>query len=82
MTLLAHTPIIQIYDRQALGGIHITACKSYTGTYIVKALQFPFHSLWKPALMLVGFILVFILGNSYQSLNQACPFLDLASMML
>ena len=63
---LAHTsnPEGQIYDCQEQGGIQNPACKPYTGTYIVKSLGFPFNSLWKPAVILVGFILVFFFGSA------------------
>lgn len=63
---LAHTsnPEGQIYDCQEPEGVDNSDCKPYTGIYIVESLGFPFNSLWKPTLTLVGFILIFFFGSA------------------
>ena len=63
---LAHTsnPEGQIYDCQEPGGDDNPDCKPYAGSYIVESLGFPFNSLWKPILTLVGFALVFFFGSA------------------
>ena len=63
---LAHTsnPEGQIYDCKEPGGIENLACRPYTGVYIMESLGFPFTSLWKPAMILVGFILAFFFGSA------------------
>lgn len=52
----------KFYDCPYEGGILNPECKQYTGDYVLNSLGFPPNWLWRPIIVLVGFIVAFYLG--------------------
>ncbi|ORX95355.1 ABC transporter-like protein [Clohesyomyces aquaticus] len=50
------------YDCPIPGGESNPACKEYTGQYILSSLGLPGNWVWRPILILVGFVIAFYLG--------------------
>ncbi|KAJ9617388.1 hypothetical protein H2204_013854 [Knufia peltigerae] len=49
------------YDCPSPGGPSNPACKEYTGAYILASLNLPSNWLWRPIIVLVGFVLFFFI---------------------
>ncbi|EXJ89743.1 hypothetical protein A1O3_02810 [Capronia epimyces CBS 606.96] len=49
------------YDCPSPGGPSDPACREYTGDYILASLNLPSNWLWRPIIVLVGFILFFFI---------------------
>ncbi|EXJ95582.1 hypothetical protein A1O1_00704 [Capronia coronata CBS 617.96] len=49
------------YDCPSPGGPSNPACREYTGAYILASLNLPSNWLWRPIVVLVGFILFFFI---------------------
>jgi ABC-type multidrug transport system ATPase subunit len=50
------------YDCPLEGGASNPACKEYTGEFILSALGFPHNWVWRPIVVLLGFVIAFYLG--------------------
>ncbi|CAM1508976.1 Fc.00g027150.m01.CDS01 [Cosmosporella sp. VM-42] len=48
------------YDCPESGGISNPACKQYTGAYVMESLGFPRNWVWRPILVMVGFVVFFV----------------------
>lgn len=51
-----------LYDCPLEGGLSNPACKEYTGDFVMDSLGFPDNWVWRPILVLLGFVLAFYLG--------------------
>jgi ABC-type multidrug transport system ATPase subunit len=52
----------QFYDCPLDGGSSNPACKEYTGEFILASLGFPGNWVWRPILVLVGYVIAFYFG--------------------
>jgi energy-coupling factor transporter ATP-binding protein EcfA2 len=52
----------QFYDCPLEGGPSNPACKEYVGAFILDSLGFPHNWVWRPILVLLGFVIFFYVG--------------------
>jgi ABC-type multidrug transport system ATPase subunit len=57
--LCANEFVGQFYDCPLPGGKSNPACEEYTGEFVMASLGFPQNWLWRPIVILVGFVIIF-----------------------
>lgn len=58
-TAWTNNPTGRLYDCPVPGGATNSACQQYTGSFVMQSLGFPDEWVWRPIIVLVGFVFFF-----------------------